>query len=58
MNAHDFDLLRHVKLERAEAQRDILEQAAKEIEAKGGGIVYRKVYKAVAAFLRSMKARL
>jgi hypothetical protein len=52
------DFLRRIELERADAARKALEDAAQRIEAQDGGETYRKAYKASAAILRHLKAML
>jgi hypothetical protein len=52
------DFLRRIELERADAARKALEEAARRIEAQDGGETYRKAYKASAAILRHLKAML
>lgn len=52
------DLERHIALERADAARKALEEAAKKVEEQDGGMTYRKAYKASAALLRRLKAML
>lgn len=45
---------RVIELERADAARMALEEAAKRIEAQDGGETYRKAFKASAALLRGL----
>jgi hypothetical protein len=52
------DFLRRIELERADAARKALEEAAQKIERQDGGETYQKAYKASAALLRNLKARL
>jgi hypothetical protein len=52
----DFD--RRIELERADAARWALEEAAKQVESQDGGQTYRKAYKTAAALLRRIKAAL
>jgi hypothetical protein len=49
---------RVIELERADAARKALEDAAKRIEAQEGGQTYQKAYKAAAELLRRWKAAL
>lgn len=49
---------RVIELERADAARRALEEAAKRVEEQDGGQTYRKAYKASAALLRRLKAML
>lgn len=49
---------RIIELERADAARHALEDAAKRIEAQDGGETYRKAFKAAAELLRRWKAAL
>lgn len=52
------DFLRRIELERADAARKALEDAAKKIEQQEGGFTYRKANKATAALLRRLKGML
>jgi hypothetical protein len=52
----DTSINRVVELERADAARKALEEAAQRIEAQEGGETYRKAFKASAAMLRRLKA--
>lgn len=45
---------RVIELERADAARMALEEAARRIEAQAGGETYRKAFKASAAILRGL----
>lgn len=45
---------RVIELERADAARMALEEAAQRIEAQAGGETYRKAFKASAAILRGL----
>jgi hypothetical protein len=45
---------RVIELERADAARMALEEAAKRVEAQDGGETYRKAFKASAALLRGL----
>ena len=56
--SHAADFLRRIELERADAARKALEEAAKRVEAQVGGETYQKAYKASAALLRRLKAML
>jgi hypothetical protein len=47
---------RVIELERADAVRKALEEAARRVEAQDGGETYRKAFKAAAALLRQIKA--
>jgi hypothetical protein len=47
---------RVIELERADAVRNALEEAAKRVESQDGGETYRKAYKAAASLLRQLKA--
>jgi hypothetical protein len=49
---------RVIELERADAARRALEEAAKQIETQKGGQTYQKALKTAAAILRRMKATL
>lgn len=49
---------RVIELERADAARKALEEAAKRIEAQEGGQTYQKAYKAAAELLRRWKGAL
>lgn len=49
---------RIIELERADAARNALEDAAKRVEAQEGGETYRKAFKAAADLLRRLKATL
>jgi hypothetical protein len=49
---------RVIELERADAARKALEEAARRIEAQEGGQTYQKAYKAAAELLRRWKAAL
>jgi hypothetical protein len=51
------DFLRRIELERSDAARKVLEDAAKDLESRRGGDTYQKAFKTAAALLRSMKAR-
>lgn len=53
-----MDDARRIELERADAARQALEEAAKRIEAQDGGETYRKAFKAAADLLRRFKAAL
>jgi hypothetical protein len=52
------DFLRRIELERADAARKALEEAAQRVERQDGGSTYQKAYKASAALLRKLKATL
>jgi hypothetical protein len=52
------DFLRRIELERADAARRALEEAAQRVEAQEGGETYRKAFKASASLLRHIKAML
>ncbi|MDB5550811.1 MAG: hypothetical protein JWL86_795 [Rhizobium sp.] len=52
------DIIRRIKLERSDAARAALEEAAKKIESQDGGLTYQKAFKASAALLRRLKAAL
>lgn len=52
------DFLRRIELERSDAARKALEEAAKRIEAQEGGFTYQKAFKASAALLRRLKSAL
>ncbi|WP_165435513.1 hypothetical protein [Bradyrhizobium sp. Leo121] len=54
----EADLQRRIELERADAARRALEEAAKRVETLEGGSTYQKAYKAAAATLRRLKAAL
>lgn len=54
----ELDLARRIELERADAARQALEEAAKRMETREGGNVYRKAFKAAAALLRGWKGAL
>jgi hypothetical protein len=56
MTEANFD--RVIELERADAARRALEDAAKRIETQEGGQTYQKAYKAAADLLRRLKATL
>lgn len=58
MTIHDPDLMRRIELERADAARSALEEAALAIESRDGGETYRKAYKTAANVIRWMKAKL
>jgi hypothetical protein len=47
-------ITRIIELERADAARMALEEAAKRVEAQDGGETYRKAFKASAALLRGL----
>jgi len=47
---------RVIELERADAVRKALEEAAQKLEAQSGNETYRKAFKASAALLRHLKA--
>lgn len=47
---------RVIELERADAVRKALEEAAQRVEAQSGNETYRKAFKASAAILRKLKA--
>ena len=47
---------RVIELERADAVRRALEEAAQRVEAQAGNETYRKAFKASAALLRQLKA--
>lgn len=53
-----MDDARRIELERADAARQALEDAARRVEAQAGGETYQKAYKTVAALLRRLKAAL
>lgn len=53
-----MDPARVIELERADAARQVLEEAAKRIESQEGGQTYQKAYKAAADLLRRLKAAL
>lgn len=48
---------RVIELERADAARKALEEAAKRVEEQEGNETYRKAFKAAAALLRQVKAQ-
>jgi alkylhydroperoxidase/carboxymuconolactone decarboxylase family protein YurZ len=48
---------RAIELERADAVRKALEEAAQRVEAQAGGETYRKAFKAAAQILRDLKAK-
>lgn len=52
------DFMRRIELERSDAARRALEEAARRIEAQEGGSTYQKAFKASAALLRRLKAAL
>lgn len=52
------DDARRIELERADAARQALEEAARRVEAQEGGETYRKAFKAAADLLRRLKATL
>jgi hypothetical protein len=47
---------RVIELERADAVRKALEDAAQRVEGQAGNETYRKAFKAAAAILRQVKA--
>ena len=47
---------RVIELERADAVRKALEEAAQRVESQDGSETYRKAFKASAALLRRLKA--
>lgn len=49
-----MNINRVIELERADAARMALEEAAKRVEAQDGGETYRKAFKASAALLRGL----
>lgn len=49
-----MDDIRRIELERADAARMALEEAARRVEAQEGGETYRKAFKASAALLRGL----
>lgn len=49
---------RVIELERSDAARKALEEAAQRVESQEGGETYQKAYKASAALLRRLKAML
>ena len=53
-----MDDARRIELERSDAARQALEEAAKRIESQGGGQTYQKAFKAAADVLRRFKASL
>lgn len=53
-----MDDARRIELERADAARQALEEAARKIEMQDGGETYRKAFKAAADLLRRWKAAL
>jgi hypothetical protein len=53
-----MDDARRIELERADAARQALEEAARKIETQDGGETYRKAFKAAADLLRRWKAAL
>ncbi len=53
-----MDDARRIELERADAARHALEEAAKRVESQEGGETYRKAFKAAADLLRRLKATL
>ena len=53
-----MDDARRIELERADAARQALEDAARRIETQDGGQTYQKAYKAAAELLRRLKAAL
>lgn len=52
------DFLRRIELERADAARKALEDAAQRVETQDGNDTYQKAFKASAALLRKLKADL
>jgi hypothetical protein len=53
-----MDDARRIELERADAARQALEEAAQRVESQEGGETYRKAFKAAADLLRRFKATL
>jgi hypothetical protein len=51
-------IARMIELERSDAARKALEDAAKDLEAQKGGSTYQKAFKAAAAILRRTKSKL
>lgn len=49
------DMLRRIELERADAARKALEEAATALETKSGNELYRRAYRIAADFLRARR---
>jgi hypothetical protein len=55
MTVHDADLMRRVELERADAARRALDEAALALEVKHGAEQYMRAWRKAAGFLRTFK---
>lgn len=55
MTMHDPDLMRRIELERADARRLALEEAARALESKNGNDLYKRAWKLAADFLKTIK---
>lgn len=55
MTFHELDISRRIELERADAARQALEEAAKKTESLVGNPHYRAAFKLAARTIRAMK---
>lgn len=53
----ETNISRVIELERGDAARRALEEAARKVEAQEGGETYRRAFKAAAQLLRDLKAK-
>lgn len=58
MTAHDTDLMHRIAIERSDAARLALDEAAKELETRRGAEQYMRAWRKAAEFLRAFRPAL